>query len=131
MLRAGLTPLAEVQHLCKIWLEDFFERQGDMDPDSDDVNIQLTLRKELFKKYSSEMSSRKRQYVSEKRFNEIWNVIFPHHRIRPYCDKPGHCDLCYEVDRGRRTATTKAAEKRFTEAHFIHRCGLFMLEREE
>ena len=89
------------------------------------------LKKELYHKYQKEKTASNQKFVDETRFNEIWNVVFPYHRIRPYCDKPGHCNTCYEIDRGRRIATTKSEEMSYTKAHFIHRCGLFMLEREE
>ena len=130
MIRAGLTPYAEAQHACKIWLDQYFERQGDEDPDSSFVAIQIQLKKHLYEKYSDEFKRTNREVVDESLFNKIWNVIYPYHRIRPYCDIPGHCSTCYEIDRGRRLATTKSAERRYTEAHFMHRAGLFMLERE-
>jgi hypothetical protein len=36
-----------------------------------------------------------RRCVSESKFKELWNVLFQHVQMRPNCDIPGKCHICY------------------------------------
>ena len=130
MVRAGLCPMAQAQQICVAWLSDYFLAQGDNEPDSRETLIQVTKREELLIKYKTEMKRRQRQMVDDDTFFELWRCLFPHSKTRPYCDLPGNCTTCADIDNGKRHATTLYEGQRYKEAHFMHRAGLFMLERD-
>lgn len=78
-----------------------------------------------------EKSEPPRQTVSNNRFNKLWEVLFPKCRSRPWCDIPGKCNLCYEIDRQRHTEEDSIVQDMLKKAHLLHRGGMFMLERNE
>ena len=41
--------------------------------------------------------------VLESKFYEMWANLFPKCKRSPWCDIPGKCDTCYEIDKLRRT----------------------------
>ena len=128
MIYAALTPMAETQRVCVRWLLRYFELFGD---DKDEVMIQVMLKKQVHEHYQKHMMSQSRAYVGLERFYDIWNVLYPKHRLRPYCDIPGSCDTCYEIDRLRRQEKDTHTAQMLKDAHLMHRGGMFMLERGE
>lgn len=131
MVRAALTPFAETQRVCIRWLLRYFELYGDDSPNKDEVMVQVMLKNQVHEHYKRQMVAQHREYVGLERFYELWNVIFPKHRQRPYCDIPGSCDTCYEIDRLRRQENTTHTAQMLKDAHVMHRGGMFMLERTE
>lgn len=79
--------------------------------------------------YKKQMEGR--PTVSSQRFLELWLVLFPRHRKRPFCNIPGKCSVCYEIDRQRRQENTTHVHRMLKDAHLLHRAGMFHLEREE
>ena len=131
MVRAGLSPLAEVQRVAIKWLERYFELYGDDIPNADEVMIQVMLKKSVYELYVKHMKQQgDRETIDLPRFYTIWNVLFPKHRKRPYCDIPGSCDTCYQIDRLRRQENDTHTVQMLKDAHLMHRGGLFMLERD-
>ena len=128
MVRAAITPLAECQRIAVIWMKDFFNIQGDHSPDSNDIMLQIMLKSNAYDKYCESMTPRR--CVSESKFKELWNVLFPHVQMRPNCDIPGKCHICYEIDRQRRQEHDAHTSIMLQEAHLLHRGGMFHLERE-
>jgi hypothetical protein len=122
-----------VQQLCSLWLENYFEKYGDSAPNRDEVHLLIMQRKDLYKRYVHELSSASlpQNTVSESRFLQLWDVLFPKCINRPWCDIPGKCDICYEIDRLRRTSEDSIVQKHLKDAHHLHRGGMFMLERNE
>ena len=49
--RCALTPLADVQHRCKIWLEVYFETYGDNDPTENITRISVIEKNDVYEKY--------------------------------------------------------------------------------
>jgi len=132
-IRAALTPLADTQQFATIWLEHYFETYGDQAPNRDETHLMIMQKTDLYNLYKHEMdtSNPPRPIVSKTRFNSLWNVLFPKCRCRPWCDIPGKCDICYEIDRLRRTEEDSIVQEKLKEAHHMHRGGMFMLERHE
>ena len=97
----------------------------------DEVMIQVMLKKQVHEHYQKHMMSQSRAYVGLERFYDIWNVLYSKHRLRPYCDIPGSCDTCYEIDRLRRQEKDTHTAQMLKDAHLMHRGGMFMLERGE
>lgn len=110
-------------------MENYFEVQGDDAPDSEEVHIQLMNKCEMFDMYERDMGGRPK--VGETRFGELWNVLFPKHRRRPYCDIPGKCFICGEIDKMRREEKDMHTLRMLKDAHLLHRGGMFMQERNE
>lgn len=133
MIRAALTPMADIQQLATLWLEHYFETYGDQAPNQDETHLHIMQKKDLYILYESEMlkSDPPCATVSYTRFIKLWNVLFPKCRSRPWCDIPGKCDICYEIDRQRRTEEDSVVQDMLKKAHLLHRGGMFMLERNE
>lgn len=130
MVRAAITPSAETQRIAMRWMRKFFEVQGDHSPNSDETQLQIMLKADVYKKYCKDMDSQKRPTVQQQRFHEIWKVLFPLVRKRPYCDIPGKCETCYEIDRLRRQENDIHTSRMLQDAHLMHRGGMFHIERE-
>lgn len=135
MIRAGLTPYSETQRTCVRWLENYFTIYGDKDPSRDEIHLSIMARRDVYLKYRKDMIQQQtefqypRPFVKESRFCELWNVLFPLCVNRPWCDIPGKCKVCAEIDKLRRTTNFSTVHKNLKEAHHLHRCGMFMLER--
>ena len=133
----AITPLAERQHLCMLWLENHFDKYGDKSPNKDETHLLAMTKEEVYKKYQLESSKINEHCdmggpVQYDTFTKIWAVVFPHCFSRPWCNIPGKCDSCYEIDRKRREPNLSAKEEKYLKiAHSLHRGGLFMPERNE
>lgn len=131
MVRAALTPLAEKQQHCKLWLEEYFAICGDNVPNEDEIRLSISEKKDVYEKYSRDCYRAQIPIVDEKTFGNLWNVLFPNCVIRAYVDIPGKCNTCYHIDRLRREVNDEMVHRKLSEAHLLHRGGLFMLERQE
>ena len=133
MFRAALCPLADNQQLAIIWLEEYFLKYGDSAPNRDETHLLIMHKSDIYKRYVHELETSfpPRKFVSYSRFIALWNVLFPKYINRPWCDIPGKCDICYEIDKQRRTIEESIVQEKLKEAHHLHRGGLFMLERIE
>ena len=128
MVRSSIIPLAERQRLCSQFLDEYFTVHGDTSPDSDEVMLQIMNNGSLYRIYAKQYAGR--HPVVPSAFNQLWRVCWAKYRKRHYCDIPGSCDICYEVDRGRREEHDLHKAKMWQEIHLLHRGGMFMLERE-
>ena len=121
----------DAHQYCVIWLERYFATYGDIAPNKDEIKLAICRKKEIFDVYVKDMETGRRSTVEQHTFYEIWNALFPRAVSRPWCDIPGKCNTCYEIDRMRRESTDPNVQERLKEAHLMHRGGLFMLERNE
>jgi hypothetical protein len=128
MIRAAMVPSAAVKIDCTLWLESYFDRFGDQMPNKDEVKLLIMQKTNLFDKYVHDLTSEimPRATVSRTMFYRLWSALFPKCVSRPWCDVPGKCDTCYEIDRLRRTSEDPAVQDKLKEAHQLHRGGLFM-----
>lgn len=131
MIRAALQPFSDAQQFCSIWLLNYFEKYGDKSPNGEETKLHLMKKNDVYFKYVNEFKSQGRQYVPESKFINLWNVLYPQYCMRQYCDIPGKCDTCYEIDKLRRTSEESIVQEKLKEAHHLHRGGMFMLERNE
>jgi hypothetical protein len=131
MIRASLQPLAETQQFCSIWLLEYFEKYGDKSPNGEETKLHLMKKNDVYYQYTHEFNLKKRPIVSETKFINLWNVLYPQYCMRQYCDIPGKCETCYEIDRLRRITDESVVQEKLREAHHLHRGGMFMLERNE
>jgi hypothetical protein len=131
MARASLSPLADRQQFATVWLERHFAKYGDCSPDSNMVRLMVLAKRTLWVEYKKDMDAISQEIVTEARFSELWAVLFPRYMNRTWCNIPGKCDTCYEIDQLRRTSQDAEVHKRLREAHHLHRGGMFMLERQE
>lgn len=88
-------------------------------------------KKNVYQQYCTEMRKLKLEPVGMTTFISIWNTIFARFINRPWCDVPGKCDICFEIDNQRRNCSDEATLEQLKRAHHMHRGGLFMLERLE
>jgi len=82
-----------------------FEAYGDKSPDSLENKMSICHRNEVFKQYCSEMEQSGEKLVKKNRFYEIWSSLFPYVVNRPWCDIPGKCKICHEIDKLRKLPT--------------------------
>lgn|GEM_PF-4395433 len=130
-VRSALTPLSAIQSACANWLKAYFYTHGDSKPDEEGICLSVGLKRDIYDKYVNEKQCVDKKYVSLQVFYSLWNVLFPRVKIRTYCDIPGHCDTCYNIDKGRRSSDDRTVHQKYKEAHILHRGGLFELERNE
>jgi hypothetical protein len=128
MIRAGMAPVADVQQIALSWLENHFETYGDISPNSDIVKLNINFKSDVYVLYKKETQSNGK-FVKKTRFYELWNVIFPNCLMRPWCNIPGKCETCFNIDKARRQSDCSYTQKMLQQCHAIHRCGLFNLER--
>lgn len=119
----------DTHQYCVLWLEEYFETYGDFSPNKDEIKLAITRKKEIYELYRKNMQSR--PAVSPQKFYTIWNALFPRCVSRPWCDIPGKCETCADIDRMRRESTDPDVQRSLRDAHLLHRGGLFMLERNE
>lgn len=125
MVRSAIAPSADAQKSCILWLEQYFEKYGDHKPNADQINLQILTKKEVYEKYTFDFKSKYNEnIVPIKKFYELWSVLFPKSRIKPWCDIPGKCDICAAIDKGRRiNHSDPVVLEKFKEAHLLHRGG--------
>jgi len=75
------------------------------------------------------MTRVKEKFVQLSRFYELWGCLFPLCVNRPWCDIPGKCAVCLEIDRLRRSTKSEPVLLALKEAHLLHRGGMFNQER--
>jgi hypothetical protein len=129
LVRAALMPCNDTHQHCSNWLDTYFKRYGDFAPNKDEIKLAITRKKEIYSMYVADFSGR--PVLDEQKFYVLWNTLFPRCVSRPWCDIPGKCETCYEIDRGRRESTDPEVQESLRQAHLIHRGGMFMLERNE
>ena len=131
MVRAALTPFAETQAMCSVWLTRYFNTYGDVHPAGDAVKLAVMQDIDIYRKYKFDQDqfTPPRPVVDISRFRKIWQTLYPTCSTRPWCGIPGKCDTCCEIDRGKRDCEDAPKQEFYKQAHHLHRGGLFMLER--
>lgn len=114
-----------------VWLERYFNMFGDRAPNREETFLMIMAKSEVYNQYRNEMFRIDQKPVDEAIFVSIWNNLFPRYVNRPWCDIPGKCDTCYQIDNMRRQCQNEAKLLMLKKAHHMHRGGLFMLERLE
>lgn len=131
IIRAALTPMSNAQQMATSWLESYFANYGDPAPNRDEIHLLVMNKSDLYRQYTEEMKRLDpgQARIDRARFLQLWAVLFPRCINRPWCDIPGKCDVCYDIDRLKRTSEDSHVQKKLKDAHALHRGGLFMLER--
>ena len=83
----------------------------------------------MFDIYKGDMLRQGDDPLEYTRWLRIWETVFPHVRMRAYKQVTGKCWTCYNISEGRRGNKGKVFQKAYQDAHFLHRCGLYMPER--
>jgi hypothetical protein len=124
-----MTPLADTQQMCVVWIEDYFTRFGDQKPDSDKQEIRISSPdvKSLYHEYVQNMESMGEVIVHETLFKQLYQVIYPEFSIRRFCHIPGKCDNCEENEELGKSSQADIKEAR-KQLHMLHR-STYMGER--
>lgn len=137
-IKAAKMPLADAQQMALVWLIDFFDTNAEVSPTDDCLKIHVTYKTEVYTSYKTSLErcdcpseSDRPKPISEQRFMELWNCVFPRVYTQSACDIPGKCDLCADIDIGMRQAETKIEAQAFKDAHILHRGGFFMPQRHQ
>jgi hypothetical protein len=124
-----LCPYTDSQQYCRFWLEDYFKNNADYSPTVEEEHVRIDMKNRLYKLYAQELSKKKIPHLDEREFMENWRVLFPLHRTSTWCNIPGKCWVCYEIDRARQTSSDSMVQQKCGEAHYLHRAGMFGQER--
>lgn len=128
---AALTPTAIAQQFASVWLQRYFVKFGDRAPNRLETDLLIMAKRNVYDQYCREMTKLNQKCISKSVFITLWNSVFPRYINRPWCDIPGKCQTCFEIDWLRRTCQDDATLEQLKRAHHMHRGGLFMLERLE
>lgn len=126
---AALTPDADDQMDCVLWLEEYFETNGDHQPDSAESHISIAHKKDVYTEYFNEKVRDEQPYVNKDRFAMLWRIVFPKCVKRHACAILGKCDTCAAIACAREAATDVMVKTQLAKAHVLHRGGMFTLER--
>lgn len=111
-------------------MESFFDL-CDKDPTSYETHCNAGGKNEIWDLYVVEKKNQNANYLEYNDFLDLWNSLFPRVTCRDFKNIPGKCQICWEIDRKRRTNSDRLIQLRLKEAHCMHRGGFFMLERQE
>jgi gluconate kinase len=77
MIAAALTPLADVQCDCTVWLENYFEAYADHQPNSRDALLSITALKDVYNSYLRCMTQSKslQPHVDYSKFLKLWKLV--------------------------------------------------------
>lgn len=105
----------------------------DYSPNSEARRVDVYDKSELFRIYEEKFGNENNAMatVSYAKFCEMWNYIFPKYHTADFCNIPGKCWVCYEIDCLRQSTDDSVVLKKCQEAHQLHRGGMFALERGE
>jgi hypothetical protein len=111
-------------------MSDYFD-MCDVSPNSDFVKVHALLKREIYNQYCQEQQALDpdTSVVSESIFNQLWLVVYPYCVRRVHCNIPGKCEICGTIDKLRRSSNTRVTLLYLKKAHFLHRGGMFMMER--
>lgn len=131
MIRAALTPMkseiGEKLIFDKVayalqWLERHLDNFADVSPNSDLVKVHSNTKEAIYLEYLNDRGVKKTgQFISRNKFLELWFIIFPNAKLTPWCNIPGKCNICYEIDKERRATTDDVKQKHLRDCHTIHR----------
>jgi hypothetical protein len=129
VIRAGLASSSSLRADAIIWLENYIQNFADHAPNSDMCHVSVPTRSALWEDYKQCQINKNLRYVNKKRLLQIWRSMFPYCDVRKFVNVPGKCDTCYEIDALRKSSNVPQVQRALTMCHFVHRAGLFMLER--
>jgi hypothetical protein len=129
MIVAGLSPYSDVQLAAELWLREYFCNFGDTTPNSRVVHVSIDTKENLWAEYKVEQERIGLDYVTRQRFLKLWSVLYPYNELRPFVSITGKCNTCQAIDTARRKAPAADELRALQQCHFLHRAGLFMLER--
>lgn len=92
-MAAGLCSLQEAHMFVNIWLKRYFDKFGDCIPNRMETALIIIAKKDIYYQYSNEMYRVLQKPVDYGTFNSIWNVQYPRHVNRPWCNIPGKSNL--------------------------------------
>lgn len=130
MVRSAIQPTATSQVFAMKWIDHYWDAFADFTPNEYQAHISMPTKLDVWQEYVNDMKKiSSTPTVSNERFNELWNALFPQYLMRPWINIPGKCETCYEIDQLRKNSTSKQQKIALTQCHLLHRGGLFMKER--
>ena len=130
-IRAAKTPSSSSQMHAVMWLNEHFKHYADHMPNEEKAYVGVYYKADLFNKYKDDMESFGVDPVKKPLFYSLWRDIFPEKLLRRKCNILGKCHLCSRIQTLRSQSKNRVTDEALRQAHFLHRGGLFMLEREQ
>jgi hypothetical protein len=93
-VRVGLMPNGQMHHLAKAWMSVFFQMVGDQIPNSNEIHLETQDKLEIWAEYVWDMHFLgEYEALCYTKFLELWDLVFPHVRIRVYKAVTGKCTI--------------------------------------
>jgi len=132
MIRAALSPTSEAQIYAKLYITDYVEAFADIAPNSNDEYVTAPTKKQVYEDYRKYCAEFQLQPIVLTQFYKMWSILFPTLRLRPWKNVVGKCDVCFEIDRMRKSGDcTRCEHEALKQLHHLHRGGMVMIEREQ
>ncbi len=134
-VRAGLAPINGQETI--VWLEKYFEANMQHNPNKCEGEVKVHEKQDVYEEYKADFLGKQEvlgKYISMKLnskqiFFELWDLLFPYSVFRTWCDIPGHCKTCAEIQDIRNSSSEFVVREACKKAHHLHRSCLFMPER--
>ena len=128
-VRVGLMPNGPMHHLAKAWMSVFFHMVGDQIPNSDEIHLETQEKLEIWAEYVWDMFFLgEYEALCYSKFLELWDLVFPHVKIRVYKAVTGKCTVCAVLSDLRKKYHAKDVRRLVTTLHALHRI-MYMGER--
>lgn len=128
-LAALRVPNSPTSVLCYSWMLIYFDVIGDLIPNSDgEIHIEPTDIKEIWAEYKEDTNFAGESYLCAEAFGRMWDICFPHVKIREYKAVTGKCGTCGDLSHARRTFRDSESRTLITYLHAMHRT-FYMGER--
>jgi hypothetical protein len=128
-VRLGLMPNGPLHHIAKSWLSVFFHMVGDQIPNSIEIHLETQEKIEIWAEYVWDMYTLgEYEALCYSKLLELWDLVFPHVKIRVYKAVTGKCTICAVLSDLRKKHHSTVMRKLVTTLHAFHRI-MYMGER--
>ena len=112
-----------------VWMEEYFDNLSQWNPQEAEAEVKIKEKQDAYVAYSQAFAGKDADCFSQRRFYEVWSVLFVEYVQRTWCDIPGHCHTCRDIEDLHNKSNDAVTHRALKEAHQLHRGGLFMKER--
>ncbi len=104
---------------------------GDLIPNkAGEIHLEPVYSSVVYNEYVMDFESLNEEFLSLRRFLELWEILFPHVKVRKYKAVSGKCNTCADLSKARANSGDGPRRQIITELHALHRTT-YMGERLE
>lgn len=110
-----LMPNGPKHHFAAAWLDAFFDLVGDKIPNSNEIHLETQDKFEIWAEYVWDMFHLcEDQALCYSNFLKLWDLVFPHVKIRVYKAVTGKCNICAVLSDLRKKFHSREMRKQVT-----------------